>query len=104
MPDQEDLYSNDMGGDAGAPAEPKDQKPDAEEDTRGDDQEAILPRTILAGKDFNVGDELVLEVTAIRDNEVSVKYAPAKPEGEGEDEPDSGEGESKAKVPDSMYD
>ena len=101
MPEQapsEDLYSNDTG----EAAPQGEDKPDAEEDTRGDEQEAILPRSILAGKEFNVGDELTLEVTAIRDGEISVKYST------GKGEPEEAQGEDKAEMPaaakDSLYD
>jgi len=80
----EDLYSD--GADAG-------EKPDTDADPgaeakdeaseSGDSTEAILPRSILAGKEFNVGDEVVLKITAMRDNEISVAYAPAKSKDEG---------------------
>jgi hypothetical protein len=100
----DDLYSDNMGD---AAPKPEDQKPDQEEDTRGDDQEAILPRTILAGKEFNVGDELVLEVTAIRDGEISVKYSHPKDEDSaqpGEEEGDGDKAEIPAAAKPSLYD
>ena len=100
----EDLYSDNMG-DAPPPGEDKSKtEGDAEDESRGDEQEAILPRSILAGKEFNVGDELTLKVTAIRDGEISVKYATGK----SEDEPAEPEEDGKAEIPatakDSLYD
>lgn len=35
----------------------------------------LLPKSILMGKKFNVGDEVVLEITAIHDDQVEVKYS-----------------------------
>lgn len=107
MPDQaqapDDLYSDNTG--EAAPQGEDQPKPNAEEDTRGDEQEAILPRSILAGKEFNVGDELTLKVTAIRDGEISVKYATGKDEPA---EPEEASGDGKAEMPagakDSLYD
>lgn len=48
---------------------------------------ALLPKTILAGKNFKPGDEVVLKVVHIYDDEVEVEYAtePTKPEPESED-------------------
>lgn len=42
----------------------------------GDDGEtAVLPKSILAGKHFDPGDEVVLKVVAIHDDSVEVAYA-----------------------------
>lgn len=38
----------------------------------------LLPKAILAGKDFKPGDEIVLKIDAIHDDEVEVSYAPEK--------------------------
>ena len=35
----------------------------------------ILPKEILAGKDFKPGEEIVLKIVAIHDNDVEVAYA-----------------------------
>lgn len=45
-------------------------------------QTALLPKSILAGRDFEPGDEVVLKVTHVYENEVAVEYAkePAKSE------------------------
>ena len=42
----------------------------------------ILPKEILAGKDFKPGEEIVLKIVAIHDNDVEVAYASDKGEGE----------------------
>lgn len=97
-----DLYSDNLGENAPP-------KPEHAEDEGRDSQEAILPRTICPDMDLKVGDTLSLEVTAIHDKEISVKYSPE----EHEDEGDKGEaaGDGKAAVPagmgggeDSLYD
>lgn len=41
---------------------------------------ALLPKSILAGKEFQPGEEVVLKVVHIYDDEVEVEYAPEKPE------------------------
>ena len=46
---------------------PKDEMPSSET--------ALLPKSILAGKEFNVGDEVVLKIVAMHDDEVEVEYA-----------------------------
>lgn len=43
-------------------------------------QTALLPKSILMGKDFKVGDEVVLKITGMHDDELSVTYAPEKKE------------------------
>ena len=47
---------------------------------------AVIPKAILAGKKFNVGDEVVLRIDAFQGDEVVVSYAQEKP-GEGEEAP-----------------
>jgi hypothetical protein len=52
---------------------------DKESKTDGDDaSETVIPRSICAGHDLKVGDEIRLEITGIHDKEYSVKYAPEK--------------------------
>ncbi len=46
---------------------------------------APLPKSVLGGKSFNVGDEIVLEVTGVTDDGITVKYASA----EGDKPPES---------------
>lgn len=50
--------------------------------------ETTIPKAMLMGKTFKVGEEVMFEITAIHGDEVSIKYATEK--GEGKEE---GEGE-----------
>lgn len=73
------------GSDGPGPAQDPDMKSDEMDDKgetkdekteeEGAGESAMLPKTILAGKDFNPGDELVLKVVAIHGDEVEVEYA-----------------------------
>lgn len=82
MAGEQDFYSGGMDGEEapekapetmeeGDPNETKDEKTEEE----GAGESALLPKSILAGKDFNPGDELVLKVVAIHGDEVEVEYA-----------------------------
>lgn len=73
-------------------AEDDEINPGANEDAEG--ATALLPKSILGGKKFQVGDELVLKVVRLYDDEVEVEYASA-PEGgmDGDGEPEEDEGE-----------
>lgn len=42
----------------------------------------LISKSLLGGKDFKVGDEVVLEIVAEHGDEVEVKYASEKPETE----------------------
>jgi hypothetical protein len=53
-----------------------------EQDDEG--AEALLPKSILMGKEFNVGDEVVLKITHMYEDEISVVYAKEKKD-KGED-------------------
>ncbi|HTQ50763.1 MAG TPA: hypothetical protein VMJ12_08625 [Candidatus Acidoferrales bacterium] len=81
----EDLYDSAPTGAKGS------DKPNGDEDEKSDSEEAILPKSILAGKEFKVGDEVVLKITGIHDDQISVKYAPVKADDEGEGEEGGGE-------------
>lgn len=35
----------------------------------------ILPKALMAGKDFKVGEEIVLKITAVHENDFEVEYA-----------------------------
>lgn len=39
---------------------------------------ASLPKSILGGKDFKVGDEIVLKITGMAEEDFQVRYAPPK--------------------------
>jgi hypothetical protein len=60
-----------------------------EKDSPGDGQTAILPKSILAGKEFKPGDEVVLRIVNMHENDVEVEYAPEEPEKEEGMEPGS---------------
>jgi len=62
----------------------------------GDESEyprAVLPKSIMMGKDFKPGDEIVLKIDAIHDDEIEVSYAPAK-ESEQPKEPEDAPAEA----------
>ena len=94
--DSGDPYEDGAPTDSRA-APPQDQSPDAQETDTPDDGQpvAVLPKSILAGKDFQPGDELVLKITAIHDDEVQVEYAPSKDQ-------ESNSGQAQAQAPDEM--
>lgn len=71
-PGNEDMYS-----DAEPAAEEQSETP-AEERSEGEGQTAMLPKSILAGKEFKPGDEVVLKIVAMQDDSVVVEYAPEK--------------------------
>jgi hypothetical protein len=63
-------------------------EPDSDEDIAENENVAVatLPKSILQGKTFEVGDRVTLKITAIRDGEVDVEYG-----SEAEEEPPVGE-------------
>lgn len=73
----------------------KDHYDDGPNDPEGDDDSnmtsAVLPKSILRGKKFDVGDEVVLKITAIGDGEITVEYATGDEESPEEDAGESGE-------------
>jgi hypothetical protein len=70
--------NDDMFNDGPAPKDGMEEGGDKGEVT------GILPKEILAGKDFKPGEEIVLKIVAIHDNDVEVAYA--SEEGKGEKE------------------
>lgn len=62
--------------------EPKDMQKE------GTEQTGLLPKALMAGKDFKVGDEIVMKITAIHEKDFEVEYAPEK---EGSKEEEAGE-------------
>lgn len=68
-PGNDALYGGTAGAEPGEPAHDE----SSERETM---EEAVLPKSILAGKDFKVGEEVVLRITAIHDDSISVTYAP----------------------------
>lgn len=54
-------------GNTAGPAEEK------EEHAKG--ETAIVPKSLMAGKDFKVGEEIVFKITAIHENDFEVEYS-----------------------------
>lgn len=74
-----DMYS-DAEEAPSAPATPPETESPADQDEGGDVAE--LPKTVLGGKEFKPGEEVVLEVVQVMENSVLVKYASEKGGGE----------------------
>lgn len=53
----------------------------------------LISKSLLGGKHFGVGDEVVLEIVADHGEEVEVKYASEKPESKTESETKSDGGD-----------
>lgn len=81
------------GGDdnfSDAPAAPEQPQ---EKEEASDSPRALLPKSIGMGKDFKPGDEIVLKIEAVHDDEYEVSYATGKgDEGGGSEEPAAPEG------------
>lgn len=62
------------------------------DEQESDSPTAMIPKSLLAGKKFDPGDEVVLEVVSMHGDEVMVKYASEKPDkAEGDTKPDMSE-------------
>ena len=61
---------------------------------------AVLPKSILAGKTFKPGDEVVLKIDRINEDSIEVSYAYGDEDDKGEHE--EGEGDSDIQPPESM--
>lgn len=81
-----DYYSDAAPGNPGNEPEPKskDRTENAERD-ESNEPTAVLPKTILGGKEFKPGEEVMLEIVQVNEDSVVVKYASEKGE-EGEHE------------------
>lgn len=77
MSNQDDLYD-----DSSPDKPPMEDKPKSDEG----EPTALLDKSVLGGKEFNVGDEVVLKIVAMHDKEVTVAYAPEKGKDEGKGE------------------
>lgn len=44
----------------------------------GMEQTGLLPKALMAGKDFKPGDEIMLKITAVHEKDFEVEYAPEK--------------------------
>lgn len=65
-----------MYDDAG-PSGSQQQEPDKPEE-KDDHKTYLLPLAVAEGKEFEPGDEIVLRIEAIHDDQYEVSYAPAK--------------------------
>lgn len=63
-------YYSDAGSNPGPQAEPAKPEEDA-----GDSQTAELPKSVLGGKEFKPGEEVVLQIVQVNEDSVIVKYA-----------------------------
>lgn len=70
-----DYYSNPGTEEAGSDSPPANNQADSEDTETAEEQTALLPKTILGGKKFEVGDEVVLKIVSMYDDEVEVVYA-----------------------------
>lgn len=91
----EDYYSDAPGGSGDASGAGASPHSDAGQD---DQPTAVLPKSILAGKKFDVGDEVVLKIVAVHGDEVQVAYAQDK----GDESAPPGEEPEPAEAPSSM--
>jgi hypothetical protein len=73
----EDNYSDTPDNESAEPT------PDNESQESNESPRGLLPKSILMGKDFKPGDEIVLKIDAIHDDEVEVSYATEKKEAGG---------------------
>lgn len=71
-------YYNDGPAEDEMPPKSTDREESKEEMDEGDEKTAMLPKSVTGGKDFQVGDEIVLEVVAVHEDELQVKYATEK--------------------------
>lgn len=87
-----DYYADNPGPDAMTQTAKESTSSHADDTPVGEDEPTgLLPKSILAGKHFEPGDEIVLRITRIMDDQVEVAYAPEKKSDEGEGE-EGGEG------------
>lgn len=61
-------------------AQEGDEKPMDGEQEEEHETSALLPKSILAGKEFKVGEEVVLKIVSMHDDEIEVEYSEGKPD------------------------
>lgn len=76
MPD--DMYSDNPGGDETSKSPSPDTSSPPERKDADEGETALLPKSILAGKDFAVGEEVVLKIVRMYEDEIEVEYAKDK--------------------------
>lgn len=80
------------GGESFYDDAPPAKEKDASESNEDGQKTYVLPKAVLEGKEFDVGDELVLRIVSMQDDQIEVTYAPAKDqEKEGSKGEESGE-------------
>lgn len=88
----EDYYS-----DAAPQAAPPEEAAEGQEPHQEEGEHtALLPKSILAGKDFKPGEEIVLKIVRLHDDQVEVAYASGEekePQGQAEAMPPQGDSE-----------
>lgn len=62
---------------------------EAPKEESGDSQTAELPKSVLGGKEFKPGEEVVLQIVQVMEDSVLVKYATGEGEGEKEETPEA---------------
>lgn len=55
------------------------ESPNAAEAEETEGTTALIPKALLAGKDFKPGDEVVFKIVHEYEDEVEIEYAPEKP-------------------------
>lgn len=83
---------SDMMDDA-APAAGPETKPGGEEEKSPSGETTLIPKSMGMGKPFKVGDEIVLKIVAVHDDQFEVEYASEKG-AEEESPPEEGGGET----------
>lgn len=84
---EDEMYA-DAGGAGGEESQASDH-----DESQEPEKTYLLPKEVLMGKKFEPGDEVVLRIVGMHDDQIEVTYAPAKeqeksPEGEGAPEPE----------------
>lgn len=69
-----DYYADNPGPEE-TPAPAKESAHAEQEQTTEEKPTALLPKSILAGQKFEVGDEVVLRITRMMDDQIEVEYS-----------------------------
>lgn len=99
------LYGNqgsaqsDPYADAAPMAPEEESKPDMQEE-KGEEATAVIPKALLAGKEWKPGEEIVLQIVQVNEDGAVVKYASEK--GGGEEYPEEAGGGEEKDNPGSM--
>lgn len=95
MADMSDFYPSEDDG--ASPSQPKggntpEDKNGGDDDEKMEGDTALVPKSLLGGKTFNPGDEVVFKIVHIYDDEVEVEYSTGAEEGK-KNADDEGDGE-----------